>query len=122
MGKIKRGELYYAELTAKGSIQGGIRPVLIYSNNLNNHYSTTLNVIPLTKEDKELCVHVKIEGCGLLYTSMALLEQITTINKSQLKHRIGEVDEECLCKINEAADIQLGRKEPFDNKCIIAEK
>ena len=106
---IRRGELFYANLYGLGSVQNGFRPVLVYSNNANNKHAPTLNVIPLTTENKELCVHVKINGFGLMYESVALVEQLTTIDKSQLGERIGKVDQECLCKIDEAMDIQLGR-------------
>lgn len=113
---IKRGDLYYTSLLKNGSVQGGERVVLIYSNNLNNTFSPTVNVIPLTSKMKELCVHVVIKGFGLKKTSMALLEQITTIDKRQLDSYIGTVDECCLKEIDKAADIQFGRTKANDNK------
>ena len=51
---VKRGEIYYAELYGVGSVQTGSRPVLVYSNNENDRYSSTINVIPLTAELKSL--------------------------------------------------------------------
>ena len=109
---IKRGEIYYAELFGVGSVQTGIRPVIIYSNDTNNKHSTTVNVIPITAEMKELCVHVLIENskCGLKEKSMALPEQITTIDKVQLRSKVGKLDVKCMDKIDAAMDIQLARK------------
>ena len=40
---IKRGELYYADLSpVVGSEQGGIRPVLVVQNDVGNKYSPTV--------------------------------------------------------------------------------
>ena len=37
---IKRGELYYADLSpVVGSEQGGVRPVLVVQNDVGNKYS-----------------------------------------------------------------------------------
>ena len=39
MNEIKRGELYYADLSpVLGSEQGGVRPVLIVQNDIGNKY------------------------------------------------------------------------------------
>lgn len=110
MKSIKRGDIYYAKLVGSGSQQVGIRPVVIYSNNTNNCYSPTVNVMPITSEMKELCVHVFVEGCGLPKPSMVLAEQITTINKTQLKDKIGRMTGEYMNLIDNAVDIQFGRK------------
>lgn len=107
---IRKGDVYYADLIGFGSQQNGIRPVVIYSNNTNNTFSTTLNVIPMTAELKDLCVHVRIKGCGLKSESTALVEQITTINKSQLKNKIGRLSSNYLDLIDNAIDVQFGRK------------
>lgn len=107
---IKRGDIYYAKLLGFGNQQTGIRPVLIYSNNTNNVFSPTVNVMPITAELKELCVHVNIKGCGLKSESMILVEQITTINKTQIKNKIGRLTSEYMDLVDIAADIQFGRK------------
>lgn len=37
---VKRGELYYADLSpVVGSEQGGVRPVLVVQNDIGNKYS-----------------------------------------------------------------------------------
>lgn len=49
MDEVKRGELYYADLSpVVGSEQGGIRPVLILQNDKTNKNSTTTIVAAMT--------------------------------------------------------------------------
>ena len=49
MRRIKRGEIYYADLgVTVGSEQHGIRPVLIIQNDIGNKYSPTTIVAPIT--------------------------------------------------------------------------
>ncbi len=44
MKTIKRGDIYYADLSpAVGSEQGGTRPVLIVQNNIGNKHSPTVD-------------------------------------------------------------------------------
>ena len=46
---IKRGEIYYADLSpVVGSEQGGIRPVLILQNDTGNKHSPTTIVVAIT--------------------------------------------------------------------------
>ena len=47
---VKRGEIYYADLSpVVGSEQGGIRPVLIVQNNVGNKFSPTVIAAALTR-------------------------------------------------------------------------
>ena len=79
------GEIWMCYLTSKdGSVQSGYRPVFILSNDKNNTYSTTLNIIPLTSKmnKRKLPVHVELwsyQQYGLKTPSTLLVEQITTI-------------------------------------------
>lgn len=46
---IKKGDIYYADLTpVVGSEQGGIRPVLIIQNDIGNYYSPTVIAAAIT--------------------------------------------------------------------------
>ena len=48
---IKRGDIYYADLSpVVGSEQGGIRPVLIVQNNVCNRYSPTVIAAAITSQ------------------------------------------------------------------------
>ena len=45
----KRGDIYYVDFGEKtGSEQGGIRPVLVVSNNKANKHSPVVTVVPLS--------------------------------------------------------------------------
>ena len=60
---IKRGELYYADLSpVVGSEQGGIRPVLVVQNDVGNKYSPTVIAAAVTsKLDKaRLPTHIEL--------------------------------------------------------------
>ena len=111
MKEIKRNEIYYADLNpVKGSEQGGIRPVLVIQNDTGNKHSPTTIVAAITsKEEKaKLPTHVEVGSCGVERKSLALLEQIRTIDKSRLIKYVGELDGATVKEINEAIGISLG--------------
>lgn len=88
MKTIKRGDIYYADLSpAVGSEQGGTRPVLIVQNNVGNKHSPTVIVAVLTSKSKrKLPTHITIhsgEG-NITMDSTVLLEQLRTIDKFRL--------------------------------------
>lgn len=118
MSKQIRGDIYLADLGYKtGSIQGGCRPVLIVQNNRGNEYAPTSIVCPITSAQKtRLPTHVYLNTSGgLIKESIVLCEQVTTINKEQLKEYIGTIDEpSILTKINRALSISLGLSEEYN--------
>ena len=82
MDDIKRGELYYADLSpVVGSEQGGVRPVLIVQNDIGNRYSPTVIVAAITSQINKAKIPTHIElgtDYGLVKDSVLLLEQIRT--------------------------------------------
>ena len=51
MLSVKRGDIYYADLSpVVGSEQGGIRPVLVLQNDIGNKYSPTVIVAAITSD------------------------------------------------------------------------
>ena len=91
---IKRGELYYADLSpVVGSEQGGIRPVLVVQNDVGNKYSPTVIAAAVTSKinKAKLPTHIELPSnvYGLQRDSVILLEQIRTLDKRRLKERIG---------------------------------
>ena len=95
--RILQGEIWLADLGERdGNIQSGKRPVIILQNDIGNKYSPTTIVVPLTSQIKNLLpVHCDVGvECGLKKTSTSLMEQITTINQSQLIKKIGALDVE----------------------------
>ena len=97
---VKRGEIYYANLSPViGSEQDGIRPVLVVQNNIGNKYSPTIIVVAITSKLKNnLPTHVKFDGekYGLEKESVILVEQIRTLDKSRLIKKVGMVDEKIM--------------------------
>ena len=94
----KRWEIYYADLSPViGSEQGGFRPVLILQNDIGNKHSPTTIVACITTkvyQKHRIPTHIEITDqlCGLPKDSMVLLEQLRTIDKSRLKHKMGEIN------------------------------
>ena len=88
---VKRGELYYADLSpVVGSEQGGIRPVLVVQNDVGNKYSPTIIAAAVTSKinKAKLPTHIELPSAyGLAKDSVILLEQIRTIDKRRLKER-----------------------------------
>lgn len=110
---IKRGELYYADLSpVQGSEQGGVRPVLILQNDIGNKYSPTVIVAAITSRlyKAKLPTHICLnaENYGLSKDSIILLEQIRTIDKLRLKDKIGELNAHKMKEVDNALLISLG--------------
>ncbi|CCK99906.1 Endoribonuclease toxin [Clostridioides difficile E9] len=111
--EIKRGDLYYADLSpVVGSEQGGVRPVLIIQNDVGNKYSPTVIVSAITSQinKAKLPTHVEISSneYGLNKDSVILLEQIRTIDKKRLREKIGCLDENMMIKVDDGLQISLG--------------
>lgn len=110
---IKRGDLYYADLSpVVGSEQGGVRPVLVVQNDVGNKYSPTIIAAAITSQlnKAKLPTHINLpaEEYGLPKNSVVLLEQIRTIDKRRLKDKIGELPDNIMNMVNEALMISLG--------------
>ena len=115
MKDIKRGDILYIDLGnhVNSSVQSGMRPCIVVSNNVNNRYSTTLCVCPFSGKIKENPVHVKMKPSDVkgyfLKESDCLAEQITTVDKRQIVSKVGHIpeDSEIMRKINKAICMQL---------------
>ena len=110
---IKRGELYYADLSpVVGSEQGGVRPVLVVQNDVGNKYSPTVIAAAVTSKinKAKLPTHIELpsNSYGLQKDSVILLEQIRTLDKRRLKERIGELSETTMTRVDKAILISLG--------------
>lgn len=110
---IKRGEIYYADLSpVVGSEQGGIRPVLIVQNDVGNKFSPTVIAAAITsqKDKSKMPTHIEIDAakCGLAKNSVVLLEQIRTIDKKRLMEKMGSLDNASMQNVNSALSISFG--------------
>ena len=116
MTEIKRGDVLYIDLGQHidSSIQSGVRPCIVLSNNLNNRYSTNLCVCPFSSKLKNNPVHVRVKpedvDGNFLRESDCLAEQIVTVDKKRVLNKIGHIPEESdvMQAINRAVRIQLG--------------
>lgn len=110
---VKRGDIYYADLSpVVGSEQGGLRPVLIIQNDVGNKYSPTVIAAAITSkmEKNNLPTHIGIcaDSVGLARDSVVLLEQIRTLDKRRLKEKMGHLDDKVMRDVNNAIGISFG--------------
>lgn len=110
---VKRGDIYYADLSpVVGSEQGGIRPVLVLQNDIGNKYSPTVIVAAITSQinKSKLPTHLAINAdkFGIAKDSVILLEQLRTIDKKRLREKVCHIDVENMKKIDYALKISLG--------------
>ncbi|MBQ2777872.1 MAG: type II toxin-antitoxin system PemK/MazF family toxin [Peptococcaceae bacterium] len=118
MAKVKRGDVYYAELDPViGSEQGGVRPVLIIQNDVGNQHSPTTIVAAITGQlsKAKLPTHVDLAGRenGLAKNSVVLVEQVRTIDKSRLKEYICTLDKQIMEQVDQALLISMGLRWQF---------
>ena len=110
---VKRGEIYYADLSpVVGSEQGGVRPVLIVQNDTGNRHSPTVIAAAITSQTgkAKLPTHIELAAscCGLPKDSVILLEQIRTLDKRRLRERMGKVDGAVMEKVDTAIAVSFG--------------
>ena len=120
MINIKRGDIYYADLSpVVGSEQGGLRPVLIIQNDVGNRYSPTVIAAAITSRmgKTRLPTHIDIYGekAGLAKDSVILLEQIRTLDKRRLKEKMGHLDDAAMEQVNSAIAVSFGLGLSADN-------
>lgn len=103
-----RGQIYYVHPTiVVGCEQDGGRPAIIVSNDVGNEYSGVVEVVYLTtREKKPLPTHVQIGSTNR--PSIALCEQIETVDKERIGNYINEVSQAELKNLEKAMLISLG--------------
>ena len=113
MSTVKRGDIFYADLSpVVGSEQGGLRPVLIVQNDTGNRHSPTVIAAAITSQigKARLPTHIELSArnFGLNRDSVILLEQIRTLDKSRLKEHMGKLDETLMDKVDNAIAVSFG--------------
>lgn len=114
--ELKRGDIVYIDLGQHpgSSIQSGLRPCLIVSNNRNNKFSTVINVLPFSAQIKDNPVHVIVRPEDVIgyfdRKSDCLIEQIVTVDKKMIISKVGCIksNSKIMKKINSAIRLQLG--------------
>ena len=102
-----RGDIFWiSEGRELGCEQIANRPGIIVSNDKNNQYSQTVEVVMLTRRPKNpLPTHVRINSAK--YPSTALCEQITTVAKERLTRFIGSITDREQERIDEALRVSI---------------
>ena len=110
---VKRGDIYYADLSpVVGSEQGGVRPVLIIQNDVGNKYSPTVIAAAITSKinKAKMPTHIELSAkdYGLNKDSVILTEQIRTLDKKRLREKIGRLDMALMQRVDDALQISFG--------------
>ena len=109
---MRRGDIVFADLSpVVGSEIDKKRPVLIVSNDANNHSASTVTVLPITSNVARTYPFEVLlpEGCcGLTKASKAQAQQIRTIAKERLRGKVvGHLDEAFLRQVEDAIRLHL---------------
>ncbi len=112
---INRSEIHLASLDPTiGREISKTRPVVIISNDINNRFSGTITVLPITSTNlgKIYPFEVKLpKGAGNLpKDSKVKADQIRTLDKRRIIKAIGVIDDESMARIETALKIHLGLK------------
>ena len=111
--RYRRGDIYLAELRGYvGSEQHDFCPVIIIQNDISNIHSPTVIVVPLsaqTRKKNDLPTHCYFDDIdGISAPSVALLEQIITIDKECVSGKIGHLTNLQMEEINQGLLVSLG--------------
>ena len=108
---IKRGDIYYADLSpVVGAEEGGTRPVVVISNDTINRSTSTVIVAAITSKRIKLnssCVRFSGESIDLVKDHVILLEQIRTLDKIRIKEKMGHIDDEKMKEVDQALQVTL---------------
>ena len=109
----RRGDIFMADLGGGiGSEQQGVRPVIVIQNDLGNQFSPTVIVAPMTTQGikkHDLPTHCYFDEIeGLDEPSMAILEQLRTVDKKRLFDKVGRLSDVQMEEINQGLLISLG--------------
>ena len=88
-----------------------MRPCIIVNNNVACVYSPVLLVVPITSSERKmqklLPTHLVLQDL-LPKKSVAMFEQVLTVNREQLSDKIGSVSDSMISRINQKLEIAFG--------------
>lgn len=108
-----KGYIYLADLPIDGNQQSGKRPVIVTQNEKGNQNGPRVHVVPLssrTYKAAHLRTHVPIlksKQNGLRCDSVALAENLQSIQKDRLIKCIGRTDDACYERVARAIKLHL---------------
>lgn len=114
MSKLRKGEIYWADLPAEtGSVQCGRRPICVLGNPAACEYSPVVTVLPITsrtEKSEKIPTHVLLKT-ALKRESVILPEQIRSISKDLILGKcIYSLSSEEMKEVDRAVAYQLGLK------------
>ncbi len=106
------GEVYLMRFSGSGSEQSGLRPGLVFQNNVGNEHSPNIIALPLTSAIKKASqpTHVVVHAAdsGLRMDSMVLCENPERMSKDRIGPYITTLSDEYMSKIAEANILASG--------------
>ena len=111
MAKILRGEIHWADLNPViGSEQGGLRPVLIVSNNVFNEGSGTFIAVALTSQPQRAGYPLSFEltDTKLPKKPWVKISQIRTLSVKRIRKKTSKASEEKLVLIIDGLNEIIG--------------
>ena len=101
---MKRGEVWWVEMP----LPVGRRPAVLLSRNSAYRVRAAVTVAPVTRTIRNIPVEVLLDrGDGMPARCVVNLDDITTLPKSLLKHRVTALSAEKIRKIDQAIRFAL---------------
>lgn len=108
---IRRGDIVIINFDSisRGHMQHGTRPAVIVQNDMGNKHSPTIVVVPVTSSVKKMNMptHAFVNSRNLSRESIALCEQIMTIDKDRIERRIDHLTPRQMCTIDRALQASI---------------
>ncbi len=110
--KCNKGDIFYydfGKINLKADhIEKKRRPALVVSNNMNNVFSTNVNIVPITTRTFDKCKKWQVYFNDNGRHQVILCEQVFTVSYNELDKYIGHIDEITLKEVDKALAIQFG--------------
>jgi mRNA interferase MazF len=111
MARILRGDIHWADLNpVVGSEQGGLRPVLILSQNVFNERSGTVIAVAITSQPQRAGFPLTLELTEpkLPKRSWVKISQIRTLSVKRIGNKLGRATDEELAMIVDGLNEIIG--------------
>ncbi len=105
--EMRIGEVYLMRFEGIGSEQNGVRPGVVFQNNIGNAHSPNIVALPLTSAVKKVGqpTHVLVRACdsGLLKDSVVLCENPECMSKERVMGYLTTLPDAYMRKVAEAS-------------------
>ena len=112
--EIRRGEIYFEDVSRYGGALQKVRPVLVVQNDAGNRYSADVVVVAIRDARRErmlpVFVPVRKGAAGLAKDSIVDTAYLSTIPKTNLRWRLGVMSSDIMERVDRALHISLGLK------------